>query len=151
MKHHFTTRPYESGDYEFVYELKKLCYHDYVAALWGWDEADQRRRFDAFLAEDNDGEHMVILLKDGQPIGMTNYEFSGGDTLDICNICLLPEHRGQGLGGELLRQYIARSPRPVIKLQVYKSNPARHLYERLGFRIYEETDAHYRMKLTKEG
>lgn len=146
----FTTRPYEPGDYEFVYELKRLCYHDYVEALWGWREEDQRARFAAFMAEKGAEEMMAILLKDGQPVGMTNYELSGADTLDICNICLLPDCRGKGIGTALLGQYIARSPRPVLKLQVYKANPARRLYERLGFRTYEETDTHYRMRLTKE-
>ena len=146
----FTARPYEPGDYEFVYQLKKLCYHDYVEALWGWNEDDQRARFDRFMNEDGDGERMYLLLRDGQTIGMTNYEFSGADTLDICNICLLPDCRGKGVGTALLGQYIAQSTRPVLTLQVYKSNPARRLYERLGFRTYEETDTHYRMKLTKE-
>lgn len=145
----FTTRPYEPGDYEFVYELKKLCYHDYVEALWGWNEDDQRRRFAQFMDE-GAGEMMFLLLQDGQAIGMTNYEFSGEDALDICNICLLPQYRGRGVGGALLKQYIAQNTRPVLTLQVYKNNPARRLYERLGFRTYEETDTHYRMRLTKE-
>ena len=146
----FTARPYEPGDYEFVYELKKLCYRDYVEALWGWKEDDQRARFARFMNEDGDGERMFILLSEGKAVGMTNYEFAGEDTMDICNICLLPEYRGQGIGGELLRQYIAQSTRPVLALQVYKTNPARRLYERLGFQVCEETDSHYKMKLIKE-
>lgn len=145
----FTARPYEPGDYEFVYELKKLCYHDYVEALWGWNEDDQRARFAQFM-EEGAGEMMAILLKDGQAVGMTNCEFSGADTLDICNICLLPQCRGRGIGTALLGRYIAQNTRPTLTLQVYKDNPARRLYERLGFCVYEETDTHYRMKLTKE-
>lgn len=145
----FTARPYEPGDYEFVYQLKKLCYRNYVEALWGWNEDDQRARFARFM-EEGAGEMMAILLKDGQAVGMTNYEFSGAGTLDICNICLLPQCRGKGIGTALLGRYIAQSTRPVLTLQVYKNNPARRLYERLGFRTYEETDTHYRMRLTKE-
>lgn len=145
----FTARPYEPGDYEFVYGLKKICYHDYVEALWGWDEDDQRRRFAQFMDE-GAGERMAILLQDGKAVGMTNYDFPQADTLDICNICLLPQYRGQGMGGALLGQYIARSTRPILTLQVYKNNPARRLYGRLGFQIYAETDTHYRMRRTKE-
>ena len=37
MKHHLTARPCQGEDYEFVYDLKKQCYHDYVAAIWGWE------------------------------------------------------------------------------------------------------------------
>lgn len=146
----FTARPYEPGDYEFVYELKKLCYRNYVEALWGWNEADQRTRFARFMREDGAEERMFLLLQDGQAVGMTNYEFSGADTLEICNICLLPQCRGQGIGTALLGRYIAQNTRPTLTLQVYKDNPARQLYERLGFCVYEETDTHYRMRLTKE-
>lgn len=150
MREGLAYRPYEPKDYEFVYGLKKLCYHDYVEALWGWNEADQRARFDRFMNEDGDGERMFLLLVDGRAVGMTNYELSGTSTLNICNICLMPQYRGQGIGGELLRQYIAQSTRPVLALQVYKQNPARRLYERLGFRVCGETDTHYQMERREE-
>lgn len=31
-------------------------------------------------------------------------------------------------------------------LQVFKNNPAKKLYERLGFRVYNETETHYQME-----
>ena len=48
MKHHLTARPCQGEDYEFVYDLKKQCYHDYVAAIWGWEEEKQRVLFAAY-------------------------------------------------------------------------------------------------------
>ena len=74
MTEKVTFRPYTPADYEFVYALKKLCYHDYVEALWGWNEDDQRRRFAVFM-EEGAGEMMAILLKDGKAIGMTDKKY----------------------------------------------------------------------------
>lgn len=31
-------------------------------------------------------------------------------------------------------------------LQVFKENPARFLYQNVGFEIYEETTSHYKMR-----
>ena len=49
-----------------------------------------------------------------------------------------PELRGQGIGGELIRRSIA-SCDGQVKLHVDFGNPARRLYERLGFvHAYDE-------------
>ncbi|MCB9473891.1 MAG: GNAT family N-acetyltransferase [Candidatus Delongbacteria bacterium] len=42
--------------------------------------------------------------------------------------------RGRGIGGKLARRCLAETGTGV-KLHVEESNPARHLYERLGFRV----------------
>lgn len=54
-------------------------------------------------------------------------------------IALLPDYTGQGLGTQLLTHLIpaAREAYPAIVLSVRVSNPARHLYERMGFVVTE--------------
>lgn len=47
-------------------------------------------------------------------------------------VSVLPETRGQGIGGELIRRSIAECNGDV-KLHVEYENPAKRLYERLGF------------------
>jgi ribosomal protein S18 acetylase RimI-like enzyme len=54
-----------------------------------------------------------------------------GDRLHILDIALLPAWRGQGLGTRCLRA-LAKSGRR-LSIQVEIHNPARRLYERLGF------------------
>lgn len=52
-------------------------------------------------------------------------------------IALLPEARGRGIGTALMEQLIhsAREHHyPGISLSVARENPARHLYQRLGFK-----------------
>ena len=34
-------------------------------------------------------------------------------------------------------------------LQVFKDNPAKSLYEKLGFKVYGETETHYQMEKVK--
>ena len=57
------------------------------------------------------------------------------DTLHVLDITLLPEARGQGLGGLLLRELMAEAQqrRTPLTISVELHNPARRLYERLGF------------------
>jgi len=51
-------------------------------------------------------------------------------------IAVLPEYRGQGVGTALLRRYLAEAERlyPAVSLSVSPNNPAKRLYERLGFK-----------------
>jgi ribosomal protein S18 acetylase RimI-like enzyme len=48
---------------------------------------------------------------------------------------IFPAHRGAGIGRHLLEtlQFDAAHARRPLRLSVRKSNPARRLYERLGF------------------
>ena len=52
------------------------------------------------------------------------------DTPEL-SIAVVPEHRGTGLGTQLLVQLLAQVPRCC--LSVDRRNPALRLYERLGF------------------
>ena len=56
------------------------------------------------------------------------------------DIALLPEHRGAGIGAQLLRelQEEARSAGKSLTIHVERFNPALRLYERLGFRQVED-------------
>ena len=80
---------------------------------------------------------------------MVNWEEGEEGSWDLCNICLLPEYRGKGIGGALLRELIAGCGHRVVKLQVFQNNPAIHLYRRLGFQVTEEAEGHYQMRLER--
>ena len=55
----------------------------------------------------------------------------------IATICVLPEHRRQGVGTGLLEACEARLIVSHIRLSVRRSNqPAIHLYEKLGYHRY---------------
>jgi ribosomal protein S18 acetylase RimI-like enzyme len=52
------------------------------------------------------------------------------------SLALLPEYRKMGMGTRMLETVIAmaKAGYPGLSLSVVESSPARHLYERLGFR-----------------
>jgi ribosomal protein S18 acetylase RimI-like enzyme len=66
----------------------------------------------------------------------------------IHTICIVPEHQNRGIGTEVIRSVIAEAEghNMPLYLSVLKVNPARRLYERLGFVVIEETEHHFRMK-----
>jgi ribosomal protein S18 acetylase RimI-like enzyme len=70
------------------------------------------------------------------------YGFVDDDTPELA-IAVLPDHRGRGLGGRLLRELLdsAASRFSAVSLSVRADNPARRLYERAGFRVVVESEA----------
>lgn len=58
-----TMKKYMPVDYDFVYQLKKVCYYPYVSEIWGWDEEKQTDYFNAFM--ENAKENMNIIYSRG--------------------------------------------------------------------------------------
>src|SRR6202023_2868940 len=78
-------------------------------------------------------EHQIVFLN-GEPAGRILVN-RGPDFALLVDIALLTEHRNLGIGTRLLQELIEQSEKTgiPIRLQVMKTNPAQHLYERLGF------------------
>lgn len=136
-------RRVNSADRDFLYRLKTACLKEYVAAIWGWNEAEQRRRFIANF--DPVGSQIVVSF--GRDIGQYAVEL-GPDEIFLSGLYLLPAYQGQGLGSQILRDLLleARQSGRPVRLQVLVSNPARRLYERLGFAVIDETASHFIMR-----
>ena len=90
------------------------------------------------------GDLGFIALEDDRPVGAVwlrklrqedpGYGFVDDQTPEM-GIALLPAYRGRGLGGALLEALFeaAKEIYPAISLSVSIDNPARRLYERMGF------------------
>ncbi|MFJ4068073.1 GNAT family N-acetyltransferase [Pseudomonas sp. NPDC089996] len=69
--------------------------------------------------------------------------------LFIRELHLVPEQRGRGVGGQVLEtlaEWAAQRRLPLLRLMVFKSNPARQLYLRHGFVEMGEDDCFVRMQ-----
>ncbi|HYQ54695.1 MAG TPA: GNAT family N-acetyltransferase [Pseudomonas sp.] len=69
--------------------------------------------------------------------------------LFIRELHLSPEHRGRGVGGWVLEQlagWAGQRRLPLLRLMVFKSNPARQLYLRHGFVEMGEDECFVRMQ-----
>jgi ribosomal protein S18 acetylase RimI-like enzyme len=76
-----------------------------------------------------------IIEHEGRAAGLFKVARDGLDW-QLIQIQLAPELRGRGLGERLIRGLIAeaQSAGAALSLHVLHANPARRLYERLGFR-----------------
>jgi ribosomal protein S18 acetylase RimI-like enzyme len=139
----YRLRPATAADAAFIFRVRAAGLTEHVARIWGWDEADQARRF----AERYRPERYQIVVVDGRDVGAVSIEHRA-DEIFLADVELLPEYRGRGLGGAIVGAVVAEAEaRGVpVTLQVFRTNPARRLYERLGFAIEAETETHYRMR-----
>jgi ribosomal protein S18 acetylase RimI-like enzyme len=65
--------------------------------------------------------------------------------LFLGRVYLVPEYQNSGIGTHLLRQLMIRAEREQkpLRLRVLVNNPARRLYERVGFRLTHSTEHHH--------
>jgi ribosomal protein S18 acetylase RimI-like enzyme len=129
-----------SADQDFLRAVFASTRGDELAAL-GWDpqqselfismqfNAQQQSYSAGYPAAVNN----IILLAE-QPIGRMLVDRTGEEIL-LVDIALLSDYRNQRIGSNLIRGLMdeAATVQKPVRLSVYKSNPARRLYQRLGF------------------
>jgi len=140
----FYLRPSEPEDEAFVRRLNQLAYEEVVSAQFGeWDPVKQKASFDLKWK----AQMYSIIVLGGMPVGAVSSVWSDV-ALTLMELLVLPLHQGLGIGTQVVLQLQreARSQQLPLLLQVLHLNRARGLYERLGFRVYETTETHYRMR-----
>ena len=121
--------------------------------LSGWPQ----EQIDAFLAQQfqyqdtkkkkefPDSQYSIIVYQ-GKDIGRL-YLDRREEEHRIIDIALLPEYRGKGLGGRIMREILEEANRKgkSVGIHVERENPAMHLYKRLGFVKTGEQGLYYLM------
>jgi ribosomal protein S18 acetylase RimI-like enzyme len=135
-----TLRPITPDDEPFLSRVYASTREEELA-LTDWDEAQKA----AFLQQQFAAQHRYyqenyrqttfdVILADGQPVGRL-YVARWAKEIRIVDIALLPEHRGTGIGSNLLHELMAEAAaagKPV-SIHVERYNPAMRLYMRIGF------------------
>ncbi len=136
-------------DFDFLFELKKQNFKWYVDKIWGWNDDDQKQRLKQDLKEHL--QHKRIILLDNKEVGVYAIHTTENGDLFINEISILKEYQNKGLGRKILEEQLKENQKKGIRtiLQVFKDNPAKRLYEKLGFKVYGETETHYQMENLK--
>jgi ribosomal protein S18 acetylase RimI-like enzyme len=133
-------RPAVDTDREFLTALYAST-REVELELVDWDEATKRAFVQhQFSAQDEHyrsnypGATLDVIEVDGEPAGRL-YVHRGPSDIRIMDIALVPGFRGRGIGTELLRSLISEAEESGRKLSIHveANNPARSLYDRLGF------------------
>ena len=115
---------------------------------YGDAKADITKAVDYALKEtDSDGGFVTLLSEQGELLGAVVINRTGMSGYIPENILVYiathGEHRGKGLGKQLMEAVIARAEGDIA-LHVEHNNPAKFLYEKLGF-----TNPYLEMRLKK--
>lgn len=146
-------RPYRASDHDFLFQLYCGTRMHEVAAF-GWPEAQQqaflRMQFTAqqrWYETMYSGADHQIIEQNGVAIGRI-LVWRRPNAVLLVDIALLPEFRGRGIGGDQIGKLIeqCKAQGLALRLQVQKGNPARKLYERLGFTRTGEDQMYLQME-----
>lgn len=135
-----TRRPIGGEDMEFLCSLYASTREEELAPVpWPPEHkmAFLRQQFEAqhrHYQEHYAGAAFDLLLVDGRPAGRL-YVARWTKTVRIVDIALMPEFRGHGIGTALVTELFAEADASgrTVSIHVESNNPARRLYQRLGF------------------
>jgi GNAT superfamily N-acetyltransferase len=126
------TRKTIASDFDFIYSLYRQTLYEYVEQTWGHKEDFQRNR----MREDFDTLPFEIVCSQGKDIGVISV-VDEETALKIKFLMIEPIYQRQGFGGLILRQILEQAAKREIpvNLSVFRINPAKAFYERLGFKV----------------
>ncbi|WP_144053598.1 GNAT family N-acetyltransferase [Methylotuvimicrobium buryatense] len=133
----YSIRPACDADYQYCYRLTKRNMFDLFCRHWGgWASGEFRKSFNP--------DHISMVVMHGRRVGYLSVKRDDCGVY-IENIQLSPFLHGRGIGTEILEQLLNRHCEEAIRLTTFSDNPARRLYERLGFIVTEREEATLRM------
>jgi ribosomal protein S18 acetylase RimI-like enzyme len=142
-----TLRPAVEADVPYLLELRERTMTQHQVASGLVPSASERERRVRLRFE-----CASIIECDGKAAGLFKVSRDGLDW-QLIQIQIEPALQGQGIGQALIVELIdeARTVGASLSLHVLRANPARQLYERLGFRVVGEEDNGYLMRLDAGG
>ncbi|AXF24805.1 GNAT family N-acetyltransferase [Burkholderia pyrrocinia] len=124
------------ADLPFLLALRRLTMTEHLQRVGAPtdDEAHDRRIRANF-------DDAMIVCEGADAIGLLKVTRFAGEW-HIHQIQIHPARQGRGIGEAVLHELLTDAAREnvPVSLSVLHGNPARRLYERLGFRVASETD-----------
>ncbi len=130
-------------DMDFLYRVYAATRAGEMALLADWTPAAK----EAFLRSQFQAQHhhyrehypqacFEVIVEQGRDIGRL-YVARLNDEIRVMDLALLPDCRGRGIGSALMRELMTEAAAldKLVSLHVEDFNPAKRLYERLGFTV----------------
>jgi ribosomal protein S18 acetylase RimI-like enzyme len=137
-----TLRPASPADEAFLFALRKATMTDHLTRVGEPvdDAAHQARlqyRYDA----------AQVICVDGEPAGLLKAHRTDTEWV-VVQIQIAPALQGRGMGERALHHVLhaAEADALPVTLKVIKGNPAKRLYDRLGFEIVGEDETQFHMR-----
>jgi ribosomal protein S18 acetylase RimI-like enzyme len=153
-----TLRPVGASDRDFLLQVYASTREEELR-LVDWS-AEQRTAFlrmqfeaqDSYYREHYHPATFDVVEVDGEPVGrlaVARWEHE----IRIIDVALLVEHRGRGIGTSVIRALLDEAAASGRRLSVHveRNNPARALYERLGFAEVADRGLHLLMEAKSGG
>ena len=114
-----------------------------LATFGTWNEEEARQR----CSRNIEAGFTQIMELEGVQIGIYVVE-RAPDHVQLLQIFILPDYQRRGIGSRLIERLLAeaRAARLPLRLRVLRVNPAFELYQRMGFRVVQETPERYFME-----
>jgi GNAT superfamily N-acetyltransferase len=110
--------------------IDREAVHAYLGGISYWAEGRTRERQDALL---DASDRVVGLYKDGRQIGFARaVDCDAAGFVYLADVYVLDEHRGRGLGVELVREVVEHGPF-AERRWILHTRDAHDLYEKFGF------------------
>ena len=124
-------------DYEFCEAIHHSGMRPYVEPIWGWDEKFQKERYKRLWIPEN----IKIILHENMHIGYIEV-IETEEQVKLSNIFIIDKFRGNGVGSKVVTDFIDnyKDRTACLTLNVLWNNPAKGLYERLGFKFIRQED-----------
>jgi predicted acetyltransferase/GNAT superfamily N-acetyltransferase len=130
-------------DFAFCQRVTHETMRSIIERLFGWDEKGQAEKFASQWRLDE----TRIITYAGDDVGWLQTR-QVEDAIFLASLYLDAPFHGRGIGTQVMQIIISEARRhgKAVTLDVVKINPARRLYERLGFRTTGEDEYKFYMR-----
>lgn len=128
-------------DFDFLIHLRAKTMLEHLSNLdIAIDEAGMMERVKYKF------DHSKIVMVNGMDAGLLKLDKTNRPW-NLIQIQVLPQFQGRGIGEQIIKRVLSEAELQKIdvKLSVLKGNPAKKLYERLGFSVVREDDISFEM------
>ena len=139
----YTLRKANEGDVDFLLDLRRLTMDSYLSSV-GISISDEEH---LFRINYNFQDAQIIQINNTRAGLIKASYLPEKKQWYLFQLQILPLYQGIGIGRELISNLCkkASKAKQSVGLSVLKRNPAKNLYDSLGFKVIDSNSAEYEM------